>query len=74
MCNVDASIFHMVNQPVFLIDTAAVFTLESSLKRFGFTDSAHAPIAFNILNELIDSFYYFFVLCLPIDVVFPCII
>ena len=28
MCDVDASIFHMVNKPVLIVDAAAVFALQ----------------------------------------------
>ena len=74
MCDVDAVIFHMVDQPVFIIDTAAVLTLKIALEEFGFSDTFSAPIAFNIFNKLVDTFYCFFVLNLPIEIIFPGII
>lgn len=74
MCDVEATIFHMVDQSVFLVDAAAVLALEAALERFGFSDSAYASVTLNIFDELIDTFYCFFVLGLPIKIVLPGII
>ena len=53
---------------------AAVFSLKVAGERFWFPDSRHTAVPFNIFYELIDALERFFILELPIDVVFPCII
>ncbi len=53
--NINPSIFHMVYEPVFFIDTATVFTLQVACEGFGFPDTLQTTIALNILNEPIDA-------------------
>lgn len=72
--DVDASVFHVVDQAVFLIDPAAVFPLQVAGQGFGFPDALHAAVALNILYELVNTFDGFFVLGLPVEVVFPGIV
>lgn len=74
MSDVDTAIFHMVNQTVFIIDSAAVFSLQVTGKRFGFSNSLHAAITLNILYQLVDSFDCLFILYLPVKIIFPSII
>lgn len=53
--NVEPPVFHMVNEPVFFVDTAAVFAQKVTGKRFRFPDLFHATIPFNIPDKLIDA-------------------
>lgn len=74
MSDVDTAIFHMVNQTVFIIDSAAVFSLQVTGKRFGFSNSLHAAITPQYPLQLVDSFDCLFILYLPVKIIFPSII
>ena len=54
--NIDTSVFHMIDQAVFIVDPAAVLTLQVAGKGFGFPDPFHAAVALNILYELVNTF------------------
>lgn len=53
--DIKLSVLHVVDETVFFIDVAAVFALQVTREGFGFPDSFHTAVPFNILNELIDS-------------------
>ncbi len=53
--NVEPAVFHMVDETVFFVDAAAVFALQVAGEGFGFSDSFHAAVPLNILDELVDS-------------------
>lgn len=48
-------VLHVVDETVFFVDAAAVFALQITREGFGFPDSFHTAVPFNILNELVDS-------------------
>ena len=56
MCDIKSSVFHVIDETVFIIDATAVFALEIAGQGFGFPDPLPAAIAFNILFELVDAF------------------
>ena len=53
--DVDSLVFHVVDEAVFFVDATAVFALQIVRKGFGFSDSFHAAVPLDILNELVDS-------------------
>ena len=52
--DVEPSVFHMVDQPVFFVDAAAVFSLQVAGEGFGLPDPFHTAVPLDILNELVD--------------------
>ncbi len=52
--DVETTAFYMVDKAVFFVDAAAVFALQVTGERFGFSNSFHAAVSFNILDELVD--------------------
>lgn len=52
--DVEPPVFHMVDEAVFLVDAAAVFTLQVAGKGFGLSDPFHTAVPLDILNELVD--------------------
>ena len=52
--DVEPSVFHMVDEPVFFVDAAAVFALQVAGEGFRLSDPFHATVPFDILNELVD--------------------
>lgn len=53
--DVEPPVLHMINEAVFFVDATAVFALQIVRKGFGFSDSFHAAVPLDILNELVDS-------------------
>ncbi len=53
--DVEAPAFHMVDEPVFFVDAAAVFAPQIAGEGFGFPDSLHTAVPLDILDELVDS-------------------
>ena len=53
--DVEPSVFHMVDEPVFFVDAAAVFAPQIAGEGFGFPDSLHTAVPLDILDELVDS-------------------
>ena len=45
--DVEPSVFHMVDEPVFFVDAAAVFSLQVAGEGFGFSDAFHTAVPFN---------------------------
>ena len=64
----------MVNQAIYIINAAAIFSRKISGQLFRFTDSLSRTIALNIGNQLIDSFQRFLILLLPVQIIRPSII
>ena len=64
----------MVNQAIYIINAAAIFSRKISIQLFRFTDSLSRTIALNIGNQLIDSFQRFLILLLPVQIIRPSII
>ncbi len=62
MCYIQFSILHVIYKTVFLIDTAAVLSLQITGQWFWFSDPIAAAIAFNVFYELVDSLQSFLVL------------
>lgn len=56
VCNIEPSVFHVVDKPVFIVDAATVFSLQVACERLWLSDSFHAAVTFDILNELVDAF------------------
>lgn len=54
--DVEPSVFQMVDEAVFFADPAAVFALQVAGQGFGLSDTFHAAVALNILDELVDPF------------------
>lgn len=52
--DVEPSVFHMVDEPVFFVDAAAVFALQIAGEGFGFPDSLHTAVPLDISDELVD--------------------
>ena len=52
--DIEPFVFHMVDEAVFFVDAAAVFTLQVTREGFGFSDPFHAAVPFNIQDELVD--------------------
>ena len=52
--DVEPPILHMVDEPVFFVDAAAVFALQIAGKRFRLPDSVHTAVPLDILDELVD--------------------
>ena len=52
--DIEPFVFHMVDEAVFFVDAAAVFTLQVAREGFGFYDPFHAPVPFTIQDELVD--------------------
>lgn len=71
MSNIDASVFYMIDQMIFVINSATVFTLQITSEGFGFSNSVHTAVSFNIFYKLINTFECFFILSLSIEVILP---
>ena len=56
MGNAEPSVFHVVDEAVFLVDSAAVFALQVAGKGFRSSNPFHAAVPFDILDELVDPF------------------
>ncbi len=54
--DVEPPILHMVDEPVFFVDAAAVFALQIAGEGFRLPDSVHTAVPLDILDELVDSF------------------
>ena len=52
--DVEPSVFHMVDEPVFFVDAAAVFALQVAGEGFGLPDPFHTAVPLDILDELVD--------------------
>ena len=52
--DVEPPILHMVDEPVFFVDAAAVFALQVAGEGFGFPDSLHTAVPLDIPDELVD--------------------
>ena len=55
MSDIEPPVFHMVDEPVFFVDAAAVFAPQIAGEGFGFPDSLHTAVPLDILDELVDS-------------------
>ena len=55
MGNAEPSVFHVVDEAVFFVDAAAVFALQVTGKRLGFSDPFHTAVPLDIMDELVDS-------------------
>ena len=53
--DVEPPILHMVDEPVFFVDAAAVFALQVAGEGFGFSDSLYTAVPLDIPDELVDS-------------------
>lgn len=53
--DVEPSVFHMVDEPVFFVDAAAVFALQVAGEGFGFPNPLHTAVPFDIPDELVDA-------------------
>ena len=53
--DVEPPVFHVVDEAVFLVDSAAVFALQVAGKGFRSSNPFHAAVPLDILNELVDS-------------------
>ena len=53
--DVEPPVFHMVDEPVFFVDAAAVFALQVTGEGFGFSDPMHTAVPLDIYDELVDS-------------------
>jgi hypothetical protein len=60
----------LVNDSVFLVDSAGPITGETVFEGLGFTD-AFKRFSLGLLDELIDSIKDLFVGFLPVQIVFP---
>ena len=60
MRNINTAIFHMIDQSVFVVYPATELALKVSSERFRLSDPLHAPVALNILYELIDTLDFFY--------------
>lgn len=69
--DIDAAVFHVINQTVFFIDTAAVLALQVPGKGLGFAHPFQTAVAFDIPDQLVDPFRRFLVLGLPVQVILP---
>ena len=56
MGNVKTPVLHVIDETIFFINTAAVFSLQVSGERFRFPDPFHTAVPFNVLDELVDPF------------------
>lgn len=54
--NVEPPVFHMVDEPVFFVDAAAVFALQIVGEGFRFPDPMHTAVPLDIPDELVDPF------------------
>ena len=54
--DVEPPVFHMVDEPVFFVDAAAVFALQIAGEGFGFSDPLHTAVSPGISDELVDPF------------------
>ena len=57
--NINTPIFKVINKTVFLINPAAVFTLEISFQCLRLADPLHCAISFNVLDQQINTFQGF---------------
>jgi hypothetical protein len=48
--NINAAMLHMVDQPVFFIDPAAVFPVKVSAQCFRFSNTLEAGVSLNVLD------------------------
>ena len=71
LSNEKLAIFDSVNQAIFFIDSAAEEPLEVSLQSLRVADSLHGAISVDVFHKGIDALESLFVLCLPVQVVFP---
>ena len=55
MGDVEPPVFHMVDESVFFVDAAAVFTLQVAGEGFGFSNPMHTAVPLNIPDELVDA-------------------
>lgn len=53
--DIEPPVFHMVDEPVFFVDAAAVFALQVAGEGFGFSNPLHTAVPLNVPNELVDS-------------------
>ena len=56
MSDIEPPIFHMVDEPVFFVDAAAVFALQIVRKGFRLPNPVHTAVPLDILDELVESF------------------
>ena len=52
--DVEPPVFHMVDEAVFFVDSAAVFALQVAGEGFGLSDPFHTAIPLDIMDELVD--------------------
>jgi len=69
----DAVFDDSVHRSVCVVDSPAPVALLVMFERLRFAD-APVPVAVNILNKLIDAAECFFVLRLPVQIIFPCFV
>ena len=60
-----------IYKPMLIINASAPIACQFIFERFRLAD-ADMPIPVNILKQRIDTFYCSFILCLSVEVVFPC--
>ena len=52
--DVEPPVFHMVDEAVFFVDSAAVFALQVAGEGFRLPNSFHAAVPLDIPDELVD--------------------
>ena len=70
--NMGGRILDFVNKPVFLVDFTAPISVHV-FQRFGIANT-RVSVARNVLEQVVDAFYGFFVLTEPITILLPRIV
>jgi len=74
LCDLELTVLNAVDQTIFFIDPAAEVALQVSFQCFRFADTIHRAVPVDVFDEHVNAFEDFLVLCLPIQVVLPCLI
>lgn len=66
MGNVEPSVLNMIDQAVFVVDTAAKLSPQVAGECLRLSNPHGTAVALNVLNQLVDPFQGFLVLGLPV--------
>ena len=65
--------FYFVNNTVYIVNTSALITLLIAFQQLWFADAGKG-LSIDILQNAVDAFHGFLVMCLPIQIILPRII
>ena len=72
--DVELAVLYTIDKTVFLVDPSTEESLQVFFQCFRIANALHRAVSLNVFDECVYSLEGFPILCLPIQVVVPCLV